>query len=719
MSPAVLADMQWPPKTLVVPMAVEIRSPRQARQVVLAAISVLAILASIAALSAHVVVTMRDAANGIDEKRSLDAVASAVSSIKKRMAVTTRDNAIWDDAYKAIGSPDTQTWIHENWGTTSEDYPLYDGVVVLDPDGRKVSAYVKGMTFDALTAFGPNLVRQSLDAAKTPSTNARVGFFLLSGQITMVSTLAIQPYYGKAQTPFYTLTYFKGLTPDYIAGIADDFQVKGLSIHKDRIPGQLDYPIIDTNGQPLAYLTWPKLDPGTAIYERVFPQLITLAVLFAIFVFLVIDHSRSELRRESARAAEATRDATHDHLTGLLNRAGFIHAISGAPAGSIVHLIDLDGFKAVNDAWGHAVGDKLIRMVGETLETVDDRVSAIARMGGDEFALIHPDDVDANRVGARIVHLLKQPFAIDGRTVEVGASVGFTSLPAETTPLEVVRRADVTLYHAKESGRGQTAAYSAELDLERENLALAEQRLKAAIANDEIEVVFQPLTSSVSGAILGVEALARWMPPTGPVSPDIFIPLAERSGLIDQLSQKVFETAMRAVTDWPHIDLSLNVSPLQLCNPNFADEMKDLLSRLAFDPRRLILEVTEGVFISKPDRARRSITALHAIGARFAMDDFGTGHASIGTLRQFGFDKVKIDRSLISGGNDAILKATIQLAAALDIPVTAEGIETDAQARFAREAGCELLQGYLIGKPMSLARLRERLEPATPTAKRA
>jgi diguanylate cyclase (GGDEF)-like protein len=711
--------MQWLPNGLVASMANDISPPRQARQVVMAAISVLAILAAIAALSANVVVTMRDAANSIDENRSLNAVASAVSSIKKRMAVTVRDNAIWDDAYAAIGSAETQAWIDDNWGTTSEDYPLYDGVVVLDPQGKQISAYLKGKTFDALKAFGTNFADQARDASDHPSTNAHVGLFALSGETTMVSTLAIQPYYGKPPTPLYTLTFFKTLTPDYIGTIADDFQVKGLELSKNLVPSQLDYPLLDTRGEELAHLTWPKLDPGTAVYNRVFPQLVILAILFAIFLVLVIFHSRWELHRESARAAAATREATHDQLTGLLNRAGFIQAVARAPAGSIVHLIDLDGFKAVNDAWGHAVGDQLIRLVGQTLGAVHERVFAIARMGGDEFALIHPDEVDAKAVGSRIVHLLKQPFAIDGRTVEVGASVGFTGLTADQPALEVVRRADVALYHAKESGRGQTSAYSVELDLERENLADAERRLKAAIGNDEIGVVFQPLTSAASGKIIGVEALARWSPPTGPVSPEMFIPLAERSGLIDQLSHKVFHTALEAVRDWPELDLSLNVSPLQLCNPNFADEMKHLLASQNFDPHRLILEVTEGVFISKPDRAQRSITALHAIGVRFAMDDFGTGHASIGTLRQFGFDKVKIDRSLIAAGNDAILRATIQLAAALDIPVTAEGIETDEQAHFARDAGCELLQGYLIGKPMSLAMLKERLEPSSPAAKRA
>lgn len=677
----------------------------------LAAVSVIIILVAIAAVSINVVTTMRDAANDIDARRSVSAVASAVSSIKKRLASTVRDNAVWDDAYAAVGSENGNEWIKSNWGTTSADYPLYDGIIVLDPDGKQIAAYHKGEEFDALSAFEPLLLPQAQAVAHAPATKAHVSFSKLSGEVTMVATLAIQPYSTKpSHTTFYTLTFFKSLTKDYVRNIADDFQVRELALGDEKVADQLSYQLADSTGQHVGYLNWPRMNPGTAVYSGVFPQLLALAGLFLLFLAVVIIFSRLELRKETARAAAAGYEATHDNLTGLLNRSGLIQSISVASPGSFIHLIDLDGFKAVNDAWGHAVGDRLIDMVANRLQTVAPQVFSVARIGGDEFAFIHPADVSAMVVGTRVAQLLKEPFLIDGRTVEIGASIGFVERMPELSALELLRRADVALYHAKENGRGQVRPYSFELDRERENVADAEQRLKAAISNEEIKVVYQPLMSATDGKVVGVEALARWTPPTGPVSPEVFIPLAERSGLIEQLSKKVIETAMRAVCQWPDIDLSVNISPVQLCNPNFADDIRRTLVAEKFDPSRLILEVTEGIFISKPDRARRSITALHQIGVRFAMDDFGTGHASIGTLRQFGFDKVKIDRSLFTAGNDAVVKATIQLAAALDIPVTAEGIETEMQASFAREAGCELLQGYLIGKPMSLDQLSERLE---------
>ncbi len=433
-----------------------------------------------------------------------------------------------------------------------------------------------------------------------------------------------------------------------------------------------------------------------------------LAGFLLLAVGVVVIYFRHELQVESDRAARATYQASHDHLTGLLNRAGLIDRIGHARAGSVLHLVDLDGFKGVNDAWGHLMGDRVLRNVGEVLASITSGEAALARVGGDEFALLHGGHIDAGETGRRIIEALRQPFLIDDHIIEIGASVGYAAVARDEDALETVHRADLALYSAKEHGRGQVRAYTADLDTERRGMLDLEEKLRQAIQSDQIAVFFQPLICTRTGSMTGVEALARWTPPTGPISPCVFIPLAERSGLIEPLSKTILERAVSAISALPDIDLSVNISPIQLANPRFAEEITAVLARHAFDPCRLILEVTEGALISQPDRACRSIKALQTIGVRFAMDDFGAGHASIGTLRQFAFDKVKIDRSLIASEDRAVVNATIQLARALGIPVTAEGIETAEQAAFAREAGCELLQGYLLGKPMpfeDLARL--------------
>lgn len=689
------------------------RAIRQTRGVILATTFVLAIAFTVALLSANVVTAMRDAANVIDANRSVNAVQAAVSSIKKRLGATVRDNAVWDDAYAAVSSQDADAWIYDNWGSTSEDYPLYDGAIVLDATGAQIKAYLKGEEFDAISAFGPELVQRAIAASDNRGPDPLVNFYPFSGRVMMLATMAIQPFGDQPENEAYkSLTFFKELTPEYVATISEDFQIEGLALSDAPQPGQLTRALHGTQGQPVGYLNWPELRPGTAVYDQVKPRLAMLVGLFILFLVVVVVFSGLELRKERAVAAKAAHDASHDYLTGLLNRVGLVRAIGEAPEGaSVIHLVDLDGFKAVNDTWGHAVGDELIRLVGRKLATIHPDVLAAARLGGDEFAVIQRGASDAAAFGARIVRALAEPFDIDGRTVEVGASVGFAVKIPRLAELEIIRRADMALYRAKEDGRGQVVAFDEHLDREREEQAFAERRLKTAIEDDEIQIVFQPLIAATGGEITGVEALARWAPPTGTISPEVFIPLAEKSGLIEALTRKMLLGSIRAVSSWQSLELSVNVSPIQLCNPNFAGEVKTMLGEEGFDANRLILEVTEGVLISKPDRARRSIDALRAVGVRFAMDDFGTGHASIGTLRQFGFDKVKIDRSLMNSGNNEVLKATIHLASALDIPVTAEGIETEEQAQTAREAGCQLLQGHLCGKPMTVEQLRDRLIP--------
>jgi len=689
------------------------RAIRQNRGVILATTFVLAIAFTVAFLSGNVVTAMRDAANSIDANRSVNAVQAAVSSIKKKLGATVRDNAVWDDAYAAVSSQDADAWIYDNWGSTSDDYPLYDGAIVLDAKGAQVKAYLKGEEFDAISAFGPDFVRRAIAASGNRSPDPLVNFYPFSGHVMMLATMAVQPFGDQPENEAYkSLTFFKELTPDYVTTISEDFQIEGLVLSDVPQPGQITRALHGTQGQPVGYLNWPELRPGTAVYDQVKPRLAMLVGLFILFLVVVVVFSALELRKERAVAAKAAHDASHEYLTGLLNRVGLVRAIGEAPERtSVIHLVDLDGFKAVNDTWGHAVGDELIRLVARKLATIHPDVLAAARLGGDEFAVIQHGASGAAEFGARIVRALAEPFDIDGRTVEVGASVGFAVKAAHLPELEIIRRADMALYRAKEDGRGQVVAFDEQLDREREDRAFAERRLKTAIEDDEIQIVFQPLVAASGGEITGVEALARWAPPTGTVSPEVFIPLAEKSGLIEALTRKMLLGSIRAVSSWQSLELSVNVSPIQLCNPNFAGEVKTMLVEEDFDANRLILEVTEGVLISKPDRARRSIDALRAVGVRFAMDDFGTGHASVGTLRQFGFDKVKIDRSLMSSDNNEVLKATIHLASSLDIPVTAEGIETEEQAQTAREAGCQLLQGHLCGKPMTVEQLRDRLIP--------
>ncbi|MBY5362359.1 EAL domain-containing protein [Rhizobium leguminosarum] len=670
-------------------------------------------------LVAHVVITMTRSANEIDDARASRAARAAIGAFVGRLSATTTDNAVWDDAYSAASSSAAADWAYENWGKTSEDYALYDGAIVIGPDRSSiVSAYAKGKPFQPSAFFGQGFYQQ-IDVAADPGRAPVINFIKTESGIALIASQAIQPFEATAELPkLSTLSFYKEFTSEVVDTLSNEHELEGLRLETTPKPDFLNTPITDIKGAVIGYLVWPSKAPGSAVFHQVYPYVAAAIVVLALFLIGVLLVGASEARRLRQLAQTAIFEADHDSLSGLLNRHGLLNMLeeleNSASSPHRLYLVDLDGFKAVNDAWGHAVGDDLIRLVSKALTACHPEIIATARLGGDEFALVHVGSATCG-VEKTILAQFAEPFKIDGRTIEVGASIGAAVRNGDVPPLELLRRADMALYRAKANGRGQAIEYDPELDRERQRVAELEGLLKSAISSGAIEAVFQPLVSATTGAVTGLEALARWRTATGNISPEIFIPLAERCGLIDALGLHMLRTSIEHAKSWPDLALSVNVSPIQLCNPEFAAEVISVLQELDFNPNRLTLEITEGVLMTNPDQARRSIDQLKRVGIKFALDDFGCGYASIGALRQFGFDRMKIDRSLVSaldeGANGAdVLRATISLATALQIPVTAEGIETARQAAILRDAGCDQLQGYLIGKPMSAYDISSRLE---------
>ncbi|MCD2171876.1 putative bifunctional diguanylate cyclase/phosphodiesterase [Rhizobium sp. C4] len=665
----------------------------------------------LAFLVVMVLEAMGDKANEIDDTRAMSAAQTALTSVRRRLSGTLEDNAVWREAFIALQSQNRKEWMWTNWGSISADYQLYDGVAVTDPEGRLIASYFKGTEFDAVAAFGDTFVRQARAAAepdKPPITNV----FKIHESVAIVGSRALQPDRNMPPGGRYNVvTMFKLLTPAMVDSVASDYFLPDLHLAVTRPPGELSLPLTSIDGDTLAYLAWPGRNLGTRLYDEVRPALTGALVALGILLATAVFAGYAELQSLRRLALAADREATRDPLSGLLNRKGMIRALQAhlgnarESAGLTLHLIDLDGFKAVNDTWGHLVGDELIGAVAARLVTCHPRLEFAARFGGDEFALASRPGTDPAEVAEAVLLALKQPFHVAGHTTEVGASVGYATHAPEMDTFELIRRADMALYGAKEAGRGQCIAFTPEMDRDREVVAELEEQLRETLDRGELSVAFQPVVSSENGAVAGVEALARWSPPQGPVSPDVFIPLAEKSGLIFQLGQIVLERSISFAKARPGIDIAVNVSPTQLCSPDFADSVAATLAAEAFDPRRLILEVTEGVLFDSPLQARRAIDALRAMGIRFALDDFGTGYASIGTLNHFTFDRLKLDRSLVQGLDSergrALLNATVSLAEALGIPVIVEGVETPEQAGHLRQLGCQFMQGYYFGKPMS------------------
>ena len=422
---------------------------------------------------------------------------------------------------------------------------------------------------------------------------------------------------------------------------------------------------------------------------------------------------------ETARLAEENdRLANLDALTGLPNRRRFIARLTqlceDAQAGEVaMAFVDLDGFKNVNDDFGHEVGDKLILHAATAFAERVPSGGLLARLGGDEFAaLISGPQAQTQMLafGAAIRAGLKRAVPIGARAVRVGASVGVAAAGG-CDAHELLRRADVAMYQVKASGKGGVLLYAPEHDLDRRRQTLLNDEIRAGLARGEFEVHYQPIFDARTRKPTSAEALLRWpRRPGGPLGPDVFIPAAEAESLIDALGMFALRRACEDFSGVEGLSVGVNVSPAQFGDSEFESKVAAILADTGFPAARLSLELTEGYLIDNPDRAAEAIANLKAMGISVVLDDFGAGYTSIAYLQKYGFSAIKIDRSLASriAVDDkarVLVTGVVYLANGLDMRVTAEGVETEEQAQLLRLAGCHDLQGFLYSRPKPLREL--------------
>ena len=426
---------------------------------------------------------------------------------------------------------------------------------------------------------------------------------------------------------------------------------------------------------------------------------------------LGLSEDTTEVRKAEA---EVLRLAHFDALTGLLNRASFVERLhrlvtSGAPIALLS--IDLDRFKAVNDQFGHPLGDEVLAQVGERLLALKGAGDLVARTGGDEFALIVVGEEARSRseqLAAAIVKKLAEPYVTFRGTAYMGASVGIAMSPDDATNMQELRQCvDLALYRAKGDGRGRVCSYNAQMDAEARDRQLLEGDLRRAIAAGDMALLYQPLFSAQTGQVTSVEALARWHHPTrGPIRPDVFISVAEESGLIEELGDRLLLQACSDACSWPdHIKVAVNLSPLQFQTDGLCERVSRVLEATGLPAKRLQLEVTEGLVIRDVERTFVELERLRALGIQILMDDFGVGYSSLSYFERFRFDKVKIDKSFVdrlssSQASKAVIRAVVGLGQELGMAIVAEGVETEDQMRLLVELGCTHLQGFLFSEPL-------------------
>jgi diguanylate cyclase (GGDEF)-like protein len=612
----------------------------------------------------------------------------------------------------------------------------YDEAFVVRADG-KLAFQINGEAADRYNWIRP-LLMPMLDRvasddpiASEVASGKAVELMRLQGR---PSIAGIIPIASTTSAPLFLIAY------RYIDGPALDAFSRQQGLNGARFarasdpgPEEVSFQINATaSNEPIGFVIWTPDLPGSRVVGRLIPALAGAALIVAVLLaslMLLLQKSLSNLQ-ESER--KARHQSMHDVLTGLPNRALFglrlEQSLDEQRRGitrTVVALIDLDRFKAVNDTLGHGAGDELIQAVAGRISKLLEPQDTLSRLGGDEFALLLPnraaDDLGHLDFCQQIIAELSRPFTLlsGNATASVGCSIGVLTLPNEAHGVsEILHMADLALYQAKSTGRGRWVEYSPAMDQGakwrdelKADLTLTLDRAERDIGDDGLEVFFQTVHRAGPGdTITGAEALVRWRHPQhGLLAPDQFIPLAEDNGLIHRLGSLVLKRACMAAKGWPNGGfVAVNVSPNQLRRADFAEEVTQILKATSFPHDRLELEVTETALMSGDEAlVNKTINALRSYGIKIALDDFGTGYSSLSHLVRFGIDRIKIDRSFVKllgtrADGAAIVSAVVALSNSLGLATTAEGVETSWQRDFLVAAGCSDLQGFLFSRPVQV-----------------
>ncbi|RUT34938.1 bifunctional diguanylate cyclase/phosphodiesterase [Arsenicitalea aurantiaca] len=672
--------------------------------------------------------------------RQTRVVANAISENLRSIPHGQESFALWDQAvgYTRLGFD--REWVHANLGVWMHGYLGHDRILVLDDNDIAIYASARGVEIapeeiaDELLIVRQHaqLLRRMLlnGAQERPRSNEDtvlphiVDIVDLAGQPGVLSVMPIRsdtrtiPQVSGSE---YFLVSFVSFDAAFAGRLSAQYMLDAPRFSQAEEAGadRAAYPVRNASGRFVTFLNWTLYRPGTIMLQQTGPVLAIAFLVATAIVFLLIDRLRRTSQALERGRRQAHHEASHDPLTGLPNRAYFDRVLSRSllaepPEGEtlVVLLLDLDRFKQVNDTLGHQAGDDLIRAVGQRLAELVASEDMIARLGGDEFAIIHRSvgGVEgALSLADAVIAAVGRPFEVLGSEAFVGVSIGIAAADEPGIDRrELTRRADIALYEAKGAGRGQAVIYAEAMNDVLQDRQTIEAELREALRDtDQLRVEFQPLFNRVGGVVCGAEALARWSNPRlGTVSPARFIPVAESAGLIDELGEVVLRAACEMGAQWPGMTIAVNISPTQLRRPDFPDRVLSLLAETGMAPADLELEITESILIEDDPATTAALGRFRSAGIQIALDDFGTGYSSLNYLKRYPVDRIKIDRSFVSqlsadGVSNAIVQAIISLAHAMDIAVTAEGVETHVQLAALTRMQCNIFQGYLLSPPLA------------------
>jgi len=680
--------------------------------------------------------------------RERQLIENALDDAVSRVLDEQKSIAWWDEAVLNIAGPRlNQEWADMEMGAFFSETYGHDEVFVLNAQNQPIYAYVDGENVPAAPAYAlhasviEEIVREARGGQRNLRTRARAfeegqgnyrellgaqnarwsaHVVAMDGRSAVVSAITIVPHTDSSLlrgTPFLLVSVVEIDAP-FMSEVGSALLLPDLSL--DRNPANGDRRVSESfvadDGRSLGYLAWTTKRPGQTQLLFILP----LVIVGVAGAGGISAHMLRQLKRASgelaAREEQARYEAQHDALSGLANRHYFAEVTSerlerGARSGEgvAVAYIDVDRFKDINDTLGHHAGDELIKSVAARLSAHLGPNDFLARFGGDEFAVMRaPATLDlGDNLADQLRAAFAEPFTIYGQSIRMTASIGLAMAPDHGQTTEALMRcADIALYEAKKHGRDRAMFFCANMawDVEyRRNIELA---LREALDGDELTLHYQPLVAAGSGKITGVEALLRWRHPKhGDISPAIFVPIAEEAGLMPALGAWVLDHALADSLRWPDLQVAINLSPVQFLHVDLEHLLSDLVAKHNVDPRRIVLEVTEGVLLESTERTRKTLDAIRAMGFKTALDDFGTGYSSLSYLCDFRFDKIKIDRAFVSGvsaGKQSmtVIQAVVTIGRGLGMDVVAEGVETEAEASILTLAGVNEIQGYFFSRPV-------------------
>ncbi|MBA8863158.1 diguanylate cyclase (GGDEF)-like protein [Pantoea agglomerans] len=645
----------------------------------------------------------------------------------------------WGPFEQHLAEGNSSRWLDENIGLWLYEMFGHQLILVLDQQNQIVRVWREGQPVSA--PENDPLIGEVLQSplVNDPARHDNADYARVTNRAAALAVGNIQR--ESNALPRFRLVSLKFLDDGYLAGLAERNQLQGLHFSDGTPqPGTgARYLLIAQAGEAVGYLNWIPSRPGAQMLRTIGPSTgLAVLAISLLCLYMVrrlwnssVNLSQSMLRL-GASEAQAQHLAFHDVLTGLPNRALVEDRLTQALALATRHdqrvallLIDLDRFKTINDTHGHHAGDELIIAVAQRLSRIVRASDTVGRIGGDEFIVVMPDVDNIGQVHSlaqRIIDELSEPFTLFGSDIWSGASIGLALAPKDGVDrLELMRKADIALYEAKSGGRGTYRQFERAMDESvRTRQTIAADLRTALHTHQGLEVWYQPLMDIGGQQMVGIEALLRWHHPTrGLIAPGEFIAIAEETGLIIPLGEWVLAEACVTQQRFPELLVAVNVSPVQFRSTGFVERVMAIVSQNGGDPKRLELEITEGVLIEDEREARAIIVELRDAGFRIALDDFGTGYSSLNYLSNFPVDKIKIDRSFtqslgVAENSVAIVESVVKLGHAMGLMVTAEGVETPGQMSALADAGCNQLQGYLFSQAVPADQLAALMKTIAP-----